>query len=80
MILISELVSCQIQSLVLNTLTANSKENFAGTKRVHSADSSGSSLVIKKSKHGSGDKIEAPDVNEPATDSKSKEVSKDGLN
>lgn len=59
---------------------ANSKENFAGTKRVHSTDSSGSNLVIKKSKHGSGDMIVDPDVKEPATDSKSNEVSKDGLN
>lgn len=59
---------------------ANSKENIVGGKRSHSTDSSGSNLAIKKSKHGSGDKIQAPDVKGTATDSKSKEVSKDGLN
>ena len=37
-------------------IKAKSKENVAGTKRSHSITSS---LVIKKSKHDSGDKIEA---------------------
>ena len=59
---------------------ANSKENIARGKRSHSTDSSGSNLAIKKSKHGSGDKIVTPDVKGTATDSKSNEVSKDGLN
>ena len=35
----------------------SSKENMSGIKRSHSTDSSGSSLVIKKSKHGSKDNI-----------------------
>lgn len=59
---------------------ANSKENITRGKRSHSTDSSGSNLAIKKSKHGSGDKIETPEVKGTATDSKSNEVSKDGLN
>ena len=59
---------------------ANSKENIVGGKRGHSTDSSSSNLAIKKSKHGSGDKIVTPDVKGTAKDSKSNEVSKDGLN
>ncbi|XP_015762006.1 PREDICTED: protein HAPLESS 2-like [Acropora digitifera] len=52
---------------------ANSKENIVGGKRSHSTDSSSSNLAIKKSKHGSGDKIVTPDVKGTAKDSKSNE-------
>ncbi|XP_068682010.1 hapless 2-like isoform X1 [Montipora foliosa] len=51
----------------------SSKENFVGTKRSHSADSSGSNLMIKKSKHGSNDNIEAAEVRQEKADKKSTE-------
>ena len=52
----------------------SSKETFVGTKRSHSADSSGSNLMIKKSKHGSNDNIEAAEVRQEKADKKSTEV------